>query len=81
MAGFLFCNRFWTVRAGLAAGVVRAIPVGRAVWIQHHDPQTWWLDRLKGLLVALVLGYPLLVLILKLVDWTGGWWWLWAWGA
>lgn len=44
-------------------------------------PKTWWLDRLKGLLLAAVLGYPLLVLILKIVEWTGGWWWLWAWVA
>jgi STE24 endopeptidase len=41
----------------------------------------WWLDRLKGLILGVVLGYPLLVLVLKLVDWTGRWWWLWAWGA
>jgi len=41
----------------------------------------WWLDRLKGLILAAALGYPLLVLVLKLVDWTGHWWWLWAWGA
>ena len=41
----------------------------------------WWLDRLKGLLLAIALGYPLLVLVLKLVEWTGAWWWLWAWGA
>ena len=41
----------------------------------------WWLDRLKGLLLGLALGYPLLVLILKLVDWTDAWWWLWAWAA
>src|SRR5262249_52968184 len=41
----------------------------------------WWMDRLKGLLLAIVLGYPLLVLVLKLVDWTGRGWWLWAWGA
>jgi len=41
----------------------------------------WWLDRLKGLLLSLILGYPLLVLVLKLVTWTGRWWWLWAWGA
>ena len=41
----------------------------------------WWLDRLKGLLLGLLLGYPLLALILKLVEWTGPWWWLWAWGA
>ena len=41
----------------------------------------WWLDRLKALLLAAVLGYPLLVLVLKLVEWTGPAWWLWAWGA
>jgi len=41
----------------------------------------WWMDRLKGLLLGIVLGYPLLVLVLKLVEWTGAWWWLWAWGA
>ncbi len=41
----------------------------------------WWLDRLKGLLLGLVLGYPLLVLVLKLVEWTGNRWWLYAWAA
>ncbi len=30
-------------------------------------PRLWWSDRLKGLLLALLLGYPLLVLILKIV--------------
>jgi STE24 endopeptidase len=40
---------------------------------------TWWLDRVKGLLLALALGYPLLVLILKLVGWLGAAWWFWAW--
>jgi STE24 endopeptidase len=43
--------------------------------------KTWWLDRLKGFLLALALGYPLLVLVLKFVEWTGDGWWLWAWGA
>lgn len=43
--------------------------------------RTWWLDRLKGLLLAVALGYPLLVLVLQCVEWTGAWWWLWAWGA
>ena len=41
----------------------------------------WWLDRIKGLLLALALGYPLLVLVLKLVQWMGQWWWLWTWAA
>jgi len=41
----------------------------------------WWLDRLKGLLLAMALGWPLLWLILKFVEWTGAWWWFWAWAA
>lgn len=43
--------------------------------------RTWWLDRVKGFLLALALGYPLLVLVLKIVQWTGDNWWLWAWAA
>jgi len=43
--------------------------------------KTWWLDRLKGLLLAVVLGYPLLVLVLKIVEWAGDAWWFWAWAA
>src|SRR5947208_4827392 len=38
----------------------------------------WVLDRLKGLLLALVLGFPLLALVLKLINWTGPNWWIWA---
>ncbi len=41
----------------------------------------WWLDRLKGLLLSAVIGYPVLILILKIVQWTGRTWWLWAWGV
>lgn len=40
---------------------------------------TWVLDRVKGLLLAVALGYPLLGLILKLVGWLGAAWWFWAW--
>ena len=40
--------------------------------------KTWIADRLKGLLIAALLGYPLLVLVLKLIEWTGASWWLWA---
>lgn len=42
---------------------------------------TWWLDQLKSFLLAAAIGYPLLVLILKLVGWMGPWWWVWAWAA
>src|SRR5208282_324134 len=40
---------------------------------------TWWLDRVKGWMLGLALGYPLLVLILKLAGWLGANWWFWAW--
>jgi STE24 endopeptidase len=40
--------------------------------------KTWFLDRIKGLLLSALLGYPLLVLVLKFIDWTGSNWWLWA---
>src|SRR6266576_3461702 len=40
--------------------------------------QTWVVDGVKGFLLALVLGYPLLALVLKLIEWTGANWWLWA---
>jgi STE24 endopeptidase len=39
---------------------------------------TWILDRAKGFLLALLLGFPLLALVLKLIEWTGANWWLWA---
>jgi STE24 endopeptidase len=40
--------------------------------------KTWGLDRLKGFLLAVLLGFPLLVLVLKLIEWTGPNWWIWA---
>lgn len=42
-------------------------------------PKLWCLDRLKGAVLGIVLGYPLIVLVLKTVEWSGDRWWLWAW--
>jgi len=39
---------------------------------------TWVLDRLKGFLLAALLGFPLLTLVLKLIEWTGPSWWIWT---
>jgi STE24 endopeptidase len=41
----------------------------------------WWLDRAKGLLLTLLLGFPLVWLLLSLAIRAGDQWWLWAWGA
>lgn len=83
----------WTMAAYLfAIGIALAIPSLPFEWYGQFRLEErfgfntttlklWCLDRLKGLLLAIVLGYPLLVLILKLVEWMGTLWWLWAWAA
>jgi len=38
----------------------------------------WIVDKIKGGLVALVLGQALLWLLLSLVAWAGTWWWIWG---
>ena len=39
----------------------------------------WVLDLLKGALVGLLIGVPLLVLVLWLMRTAGAYWWVWAW--
>jgi STE24 endopeptidase len=78
MAGFLFLT-----------GVALSIPALPFAWYAQFkleqrfgfnttSMKTWVVDRIKGLLLVLLLGYPLLVLMLKLIEWTGANWWLWA---
>jgi STE24 endopeptidase len=43
--------------------------------------KTWLLDRVKGLVLAVLLGFPLLAFLLKVIEWTGVNWWLWAWAV
>lgn len=38
----------------------------------------WISDKVKGTLVGFVIGYPLICLLLKLVDWLGSTWWIWG---
>ncbi len=38
----------------------------------------WISDRIKGLAVGLVIGYPLICVLLALVTWGGDYWWVWA---
>lgn len=41
----------------------------------------WVTDKLKGLLLLLLLGFPLLWVILSLVRWVGELWWVWGFGV
>jgi STE24 endopeptidase len=78
MAGFLFAT-------GIALSVV-SLPFAWYAQFKLEDRfgfntstlTTWVLDRLKALLLTMLLGFPLLVLVLKLIEWTGSNWWIWA---
>lgn len=83
----------WAMAAWLfAVSVLLSLPRLPLDWIDQFrlearfgfnttTQKTWWLDRFKALILALLLGLPLLWLIIKLVDWTGQLWWIWAWAA
>ncbi|HEX6928439.1 MAG TPA: M48 family metallopeptidase [Gammaproteobacteria bacterium] len=45
----------------------------------RSTPGLFVADLFKGLLLALALGTPLLLLTLWFMDATGNWWWLWVW--
>jgi STE24 endopeptidase len=79
MAGFLFVT-------GFALSIIIGLPFAWYAQFKLEDRfgfntttvKTWVLDRLKGLLLAVLLGFPLLALVLKLIEWTGPNWWIWA---
>ena len=78
MAGFLFAT-------GAALAVI-SLPFTWYAKFKLEDrfgfntttAKTWVIDRLKGFLLAALLGFPLLVLVLKLIEWAGPNWWIWA---
>lgn len=38
----------------------------------------WVSDKIKGGLVGFIIGFPIICLLLKLVDWLGAYWWVWG---
>lgn len=81
MAVFLFAIGLALSLPGLPLAWYNQFKLEERFGFNTSTQKLWWLDRLKGLLLGFVLGYPLLVLVLKFVDWTGSLWWLWAWAA
>lgn len=44
-------------------------------------PALFFSDLAKGLALSAAIGLPIAALILWIMEATGRWWWLWAWGA
>jgi STE24 endopeptidase len=81
MAALLFATGLGLSLSGLPLDWYDQFRLEERFGFNTTTQKLWWLDRLKGLGLALALGYPLLWLVLKLVEWMGPAWWLWAWGA
>src|SRR5213595_197871 len=78
MAGFLFLTGIALSIPGLPFAWYAQFKIEKRFGFNTTGMKTWIADRIKGLLLALLLGYPLLLLVLKLIEWTGTIWWLWA---
>jgi STE24 endopeptidase len=81
MAAFLFAAGLLLSLPGLPFEWYGQFRLEERFGFNTTTAKLWWTDRLKGMLLAIVIGGPLLVLILKLVEWTGPLWWLWAWAC
>jgi len=78
MAGFLFVTGTALSIPGLPFAWYAQFKIEERFGFNTTTTRTWVLDRMKGFLLAVLLGYPLLALVLKLIEWTGASWWLWA---
>jgi len=78
MAGFLFAVGFALSILGLPFAWYTQFKLEQRFGFNTTTMKTWMVDRVKGFLLALVVGYPLLALVLKLIEWAGVEWWLWA---
>jgi STE24 endopeptidase len=73
----------------LIAGMLLAIPSLPFEWweqfrieakygFNQSTPRLWITDKLKGVVLMFVIGFPLLWALLSLVRWVGPAWWIWG---
>jgi STE24 endopeptidase len=66
---------------GLPLSLYQTFGIEQRFGFNHTTPRLWISDMLKGLLVALALGLPILWLVLWLMQAGGSLWWLYTWAA
>jgi len=81
MAAFLFAVGMAVSLPGLPFDWYAQFKLEDRFGFNTTTMKTWLLDRVKGFVLAALLGLPLLALVLKIIAWAGASWWLWAWGA
>src|SRR5438477_6601108 len=78
MAGFLFTTATALSIISLPLAWYAQFKLEDRFGFNTTTVKTWILDRVKGFLLAALLGFPLLVLVFKLIEWTGPNWWIWT---
>jgi STE24 endopeptidase len=78
LAGFLFITGIALSMLALPFDWYAQFKLEQRFGFNTTTTKTWILDRVKALLLAGLLGFPLLALVLKLIEWTGPKWWIWA---
>lgn len=81
MALFLMTAGIALSLTGLPFGWHSQFRVEESFGFNTMTLKLWIMDRVKGFGLAVILGFPLIWLILKIVEWTGSHWWLWGWCA
>lgn len=77
-ASFLLASLWLISLPGLPLSWWEQFRLEQRFGFNRSTQSLWWMDQLKGLILGLVLMYPLVTLLLFLVHWVGPLWWLWG---
>jgi STE24 endopeptidase len=72
---------FISALAGIPTALYRTFVIEERFGFNRSNASTFWKDRLKGTLVIVLIGLPLLLLLLWFMETAGRYWWLFAWAA
>lgn len=65
----------------IPAALYRTFVIEERFGFNRSTAATFWMDRVKGVTLAVLLGLPLLLLLLWFMEAAGSAWWLYAWVA
>jgi STE24 endopeptidase len=65
----------------IPAGLYRTFVLEEKFGFNKTDLKTYFIDMAKGTALTLVIGVPLIMMILWLMESMGEYWWLYAWGV
>jgi STE24 endopeptidase len=77
-AWFLICVSMVLGVPGLPFDYWSQFKIEERFGFNRSTLKLWISDKIKGGLIGLAIGFPLLWLLISLVGWLGDWWWIYA---